>query len=220
MGQTLGRVVVAGALCGMCGCGSPFLHPAATSGVADAGLVGEWVSSDPEIRAVIAPSDGEHAAGKYGVGLTVYDDGEHRADLSLELTLFEADGTRYADLFLSRTERDELVNAYGFLVVPVHQIMKVVRERDSLTVWSFRGDWLEETVSSGSFAYERVAIGGSDIVMVTAPTERIKALLARHSEDDRLFGAPIVFRRSASAPPSVSHFWRDTGSKLSSANTE
>lgn len=87
-------------------------------------------------RAVISePKEStDGAGGPYMVALTVQHEGESKTSLTLELTLTEIDGPRYADLFLARAERDRLVGTYGFLAVPVHQVMKLSRDGDELRV--------------------------------------------------------------------------------------
>lgn len=194
--QLLGITTAVLVALGTTGCGSPFLHPAASASTSDPGLVGEWATVQPmEIRASIATPRSGSAGTGYTVALTVHDHGEFKTAMSMDLVLTDIDEGRYMDLSLSRPERDKLVGTYGFLVVPVHQVMKVTREGDTLTVWPFRGDWLEEHAASAAFSHDRVAVGGGDVAMVTAPTERVRELLARCGKDSRAFSDPIVFRR-------------------------
>lgn len=190
--------MVAAGLTGAGGCGSPTVHPASTSGalVADPGIVGEWAASEPlGMRAVIEAVATDAKGPSYAASLTVHDKGEFKAAMGLELTLTEVGASRYADLFLARADRDKLVGTYGFLAVPVHQVMKIDRDGDTLTVRSFRGDWLEGHSDGDQLAHERVGVGGGDVVMITAPTDQLRDLLARHADDPQAFGDPIVFHR-------------------------
>jgi hypothetical protein len=178
-------------------CGSPALHSAATSGtlIADPEVVGAWATDEPlQIRAVISPA-GSDAKG-YTASLTVHNKGEFKTALNLDLLLTEIGSARYADLFLAQPERDKLVNNYGFLIVPVHQVMKLERDGNTLTVRPFRGDWLETHTDGQPGSHDRVAVGGGEVLMITAPTERLRDLLARHADDPRAFGDPIVFHRA------------------------
>jgi hypothetical protein len=177
-------------IAGLTGCGSPMLSPAATESLRDPGLAGEWAAADPmEIRAAISPAD--QVGGPYVVALTVHDHGEFRTALRLELIMTEVGGTRYADLFLARSERDKLVGSHGFLVVPVHQVMRAARDGDTLTVWPFRGDG----TGDGSSPSQRVTVGAGEVSLVTASTDRIRETLARHGGEAGSFGDPIVFQR-------------------------
>jgi hypothetical protein len=185
------------AVSALAGCGTPLMHPAATgaTALADEGLPGEWSSAEgTEIRAVIlAPESG---AAPYRVTLTVRDGKDVDTTFPVELTLTQIGANRYADLFLARPERDALVQRYGFLVLPVHQVLKVSREGDTLRVWPFRGDWLEERSGAEQFAHDTVVIGGGEAQVVTARTDRLRELLARHGDEARAFGDPITLRRT------------------------
>lgn len=184
--------IAAASVVWLAGCGSPFLSPAATENLRDPGLVGEWATTDPlAIRAEITAPD--EAGGPYALALTVHDEGEFRTALSVDLTLTEVGGSRYVDLFLSSAERDKLVGSHGFLVVPVHQVMKAARDGNTLTVWPFRGDW------TGEAPGQRVTVGDGEVPLVTASTDRVREMLARHGGDAGAFGDPIIFRRIAPA---------------------
>ncbi|MEK6702615.1 MAG: hypothetical protein AABZ53_10145 [Planctomycetota bacterium] len=188
----LAVIVAAFAFAG--GCNTPFLHTAAAPGavIQDAGLVGEWVSTGPTTsRAVID----QPVNGAYPVALTVQSGVKSATSLSLELTLTEIGGARYADLFLARADRDQLVQRYGFLAIPVHQIMKVSRDGSELKVWTFDGAWLEKSARGETFAHDRVPVGGTEVAMVTATTEQVRDLIARLGDDTKAFGEAMVFRR-------------------------
>jgi hypothetical protein len=148
-------------------------------------------------RAVIAPLQDEPNGRGYTLSLTVYNDQRVQAALTIDLLLTDVGKTRYADLFLSRPERDKLVGEYGFLAVPVHQVMKITRDGDTLTVWPFHSDWLEDRTTSAAFSHDRVTIGGGDVSVVTASTDQIRELLARYGADAKAFSDPIQFHRAA-----------------------
>lgn len=181
------------------GCGLPFLHPAATVSTSDPGLVGEWATKDAmPMKAVIGPTNPDSVDNAYAVMLTVQEGGKLKTALNLDLKLTDIEGTRYADIFLARPEREKLVGSYGFLVLPVHQVMKVAREGDSLTVWTFRGDWVEDNTTGAVFSHETVTVGNGQVSLATAPTRSIRELLAQHGSDPGAFSKPIVFHRVGS----------------------
>lgn len=191
------------------GCGTTFLHSASgpEAAIRDPGLAGEWTTTGPTITHAVIGEPRERAGasgdgGSYMVAITVQHEGETKTSLALELTLTEIGGARYADLFLARSERDRLVGTYGFLAVPVHQVMKVSREDDELRVWTFNGSWLEGTANGGMFSHDRITIGGGEVELVTAPTDQLRELIARHGNDAAAFGDPMVFRRVLPHPTS------------------
>ena len=125
MFRGLKRVLMAAAPAVVAGCGAPMLNPAATSSdcVQDSGLLGEWKATQPlEIRAVISPgSDSSQAPeGSYHVAITVYDKLEFKSAVGTEMLVTDIGGSRFADVFLAKADRDRLVNSYGFLAIPVH----------------------------------------------------------------------------------------------------
>lgn len=180
------------------GCGTPTVHPSAAPGtvVADPGLPGEWAADEPlQLRAMIRPamSDGKSAA--YTASLTVHDKGEFKTALGLELTLTEIETVRFVDLFPARPDRDRLVGMYGFLAVPVHQVMRIDRDGDTMTVRPLLADRPEDRADGAPVSRERIVVGGGEIAMITASTRRLRDLLAEHANDPAAFGDPIVFRR-------------------------
>jgi len=183
------------------GCAPAFLHSAALPGrpVSDPGLVGEWVTSgDTVTRATVSESEDP---GMYRVALTIHHKGEFKSALTLDLTLAGSESATFVDLFLAKPEREKLVGAYGFLVLPVHQVMKIARERNEVRLWPFNEQWLQR--EGESYPSERMAIGGGETTVVTAPSEQVRDLLERHADDPNAFGDPIVFRRVApgESPP-------------------
>jgi hypothetical protein len=178
---------------GLSGCGAPFLHSAPMAdAVTDESIVGKWAAAEPmELDAVISATQGA----PYSLSLTARDKGVLKTSLSIDLTLCRIGDGTYADLFLARPERDRVVETYGFLAVPVHQIMKISIGSDTLTVWRFRGEWLADAAQATPFSHDRVAVGGGEVAIVTAPTPQIRELLAQHGNDPSAFGDPIVFRR-------------------------
>lgn len=178
------------------GCGTPFLNSAATSNslVNDPELVGEWTSEGDTItRAKIA----SQSAGKYEVILTVHHKGEFKSQVDLDVTLTDIGEARFWDLYLARSSREKLVSTYGFLAVPVHQIMKISRMGNELRVWNFNAAWLDSTAKSEKIGSNHIALGGGEVSMVTAPTDQVRDLILRHANDPAAFEAPIVFRRVA-----------------------
>lgn len=178
------------------GCSTPFLNSAATSNslVSDPEMVGEWVSEGDTItRAKIASQN----AGRYEVTLIVHHKGELKSQVNLDVTLTDIGEARFWDLYLARSDREKLVATYGFLAVPVHQIMKVSRAGNELRVWNFNAAWLDSTAKSERIGSNHIALGGGDVSMVTAPTEQVRELIRRHANDPAAFEAPIVFRRVA-----------------------
>jgi hypothetical protein len=187
------RFIVSLCVLMLAGCGSPFIHSPVTGvPVQDPELAGEWAATEPlQMRATIVPGGSNEP---YALSLVVHDKGELKTALALELSLTQIDGARFANLFLSRAERDKLVNSHGFLVIPVNQVLKLSREGGTLTVRPFQGDFVKGQAGIGA-RQERVAVGGGEVTLITAPAESVRELLARNANNPAAFGDPIVFQR-------------------------
>lgn len=187
------------------GCGAPFLHSPLVGAdpALDPGLAGEWAASEPvALRAIVRTREGE--PGSYtGHLIATSESGETAADVTVDIQLAEIGGGLYADLFLARPARDRLVESYGFLAVPVHQVVRLEREGDTLTARAIQGDWLEGHVAGDAFGHERVAVGGGEVVLITARSGAARRLIERHADEPGALGEPIVLRRvgpSAGSP--------------------
>ncbi|MCK6476270.1 MAG: hypothetical protein L6Q35_05505 [Phycisphaerales bacterium] len=193
------------ALVGPSGCGVPMIYSGSTpeTVASDDGLLGEWRATEPvEIRATVFPGSdsSESPAGSYAVSLTVYDRHEFKTALGLELLVTEIEGVRFADLFLGKTERDRLVGTHGYLAVPVHQVMRMTRQGDVLTVWPLVGKFPDDHTPGRPVAHEAAVVGGSRVPLVTGSSESIRAMLGDIAKDDSAFDRPIVLRRVRTGP--------------------
>jgi hypothetical protein len=196
-------LLVVAANCLLGGCGSPFLHTHAAPGemTTDPGLVGQWVtlpSNPTQTSAVI--SSPEKPGSPYLASLVVHHKGEFKTALGVELTLTDIAHARYADLLLAKPDRERMVGQYGFLALPVHQVLKLERKGDVLRVWMFNGDWLASHPHAAGVTTDTVPIGGGTIAFVSASTDRVRELLAEHGDDAGVFAEPVVFRRVVEPP--------------------
>ena len=176
------------------GCSSPSLHPLAgpDSLVQDYGLPGEWATDGPTVTRVIVT---ETPDGKYSGALTIHQNAEAKAALGLEISLTQIESDHYVDLFLAKPDRERLAAKFGFLALPVHQLMMVQREEDTLTVWTFDAEWLRRAGKERSFACEVLPIAGRDVAVITAETGSLRQYLSKHAHDRGVLSAPMVFHR-------------------------
>ncbi|CAG0984421.1 hypothetical protein PHYC_01945 [Phycisphaerales bacterium] len=187
--------VLAMLVAGLCGCGAPSLYSlqGPESGVRDPGLVGEWrTEGATQTRAVIREGDG----GRYDAAMTVHQNGQFKAALAMEVTITEIASVRYLDLFLARSEREKLSGCYGFLVVPVHQVMRMERQGDVLKLWSLDSDWARNVGAAEGFACEPLPVGGGAVPVITAGSGALRKFLEKHADDAGAFAAPMEFRRA------------------------
>lgn len=182
-------------------CGTPMVHTAAPLGqtIRDDGIAGEWATGDPraptQIRAIIAGPPAP-TTDVYPVNLTVHHEGEFKTSLNLELRLTSIEGHTFADLYLARTERDRIVGTYGFLAVPVHQVLRISRDGDAMRAWPFVGEWIQRSDRATRASQERITVGADGrVYLVTAPSDELRAMIAQRAQDLKAFGDPLTFTR-------------------------
>ena len=180
------------------GCSAPSLQPLYVPGtlVQDPGLVGEWVTDGPTVARVVVS---EGTDGNYHGALTIHRDGQLKAGLSLEVSLTEIGADRYVDLYLAKSERENLAARYGFLALPVHQFMMIKRDGDQATAWMFNAGWLRRAAADNAFACEVVPVAGQEIAVITADSGSLGEFLRVHAHDPGALLPAMVFRRMAPA---------------------
>ena len=175
-------------------CGTPVLHTAAPVGttVRDDGLVGEWATSDTaddlQIRVIITGPKAP-TSDLYPASLSVFHKNRLSSAISLDVHITDIGEHRYADLFLAENERSHLAGMYGFLVVPVHQIVRIKREGDSLDLWMFDKSWSDG--EAGLAQRASINIGDRDVVLFTSTSDNVRAILAQVGQGDEAFGERI-----------------------------
>ncbi len=185
---------------GLTACGTPVVHTAAPIGTTarDDGLVGEWATSDPgeplQVRAVVAGPTAP-TSDRYAVSLTIHHEKNFVTALSLDVHITDIGEGRYIDVFLAESERNRLVGSYGFLVAPVHQIVKIHRRGDAIDLWMFDRSWLKDATGASAMQATTVPIGDRDVVLLTAPSSDVRAVIAQIAEGGHTHGDPIRLRR-------------------------
>lgn len=194
----LGLMPLFASLTILAACSTPFLNSpiGAEQPLKDQGIAGEWrleaeEGDDTQMSATVTPTQGD----MYRVALHIAEKGVTRTDLSLDVRLTQIGQATYADLYLAEPQRKKLMDVYGGLAVPVHQLLKYERQEDQLTVWQFDATWLNRTVQNAGLASEPVLIGGGGTTLITAPTDVIRRLIEKSATSDQAFHEPMVFRR-------------------------
>ncbi len=167
------------------GCSTPSLSPIAdqATSVREEGLVGEW-KSDEYSATVSAPSD----KALYKVAISSISDDEIRGSLNLELRATTLGDHHYLDLFLAKSERKKLVDQYGGLAIPTHQIMRYRLDGDTLTVWM-----LKEGSLPGTDGRTHIVYMDDEAEVLTAETAGLRKLIERAPEE--AFDGATEFKR-------------------------
>lgn len=164
-----------------CGCLVVSLQPAYDEGsvVFEDALVGAWENADDGLRATV--ERGEWRSYK----ITYADRSSTRE--------FQGNTTRIGDAtFLDLTEMRGIDP--GPYLVPVHGVLHVVVDGDTLTAALLDYNWFIHAMTDKTIARLAPAVDDRRNAVVTAPTSELRRWLARAPED--AFSAPMKFRRN------------------------
>ncbi len=77
-------------------------------------------------------------------------------------------------------------------ILPVHFFSKVVLEGDSLFLYQFDSDWLEDLIKNNQIkiAHEKVRVHDSDRIVLTASTKELQKFVTKYQNDKRAFQDP------------------------------
>ncbi len=164
----------------------PSLHPFYSPGepVFDARLLGTW-SNEDEARFVFSRS------GKNSYLVSLEAEGN---SYRLRGHLIRVAGEALLDL--TPIELDEDAEAERLLIghlLAVHSIHRLRFEGDVLELASLDDDWLDKRISRGEIVIGHARI--DDVLVLTAPTRELRALLSRYAGDDEAFPSPFELRR-------------------------
>jgi hypothetical protein len=188
-------VVAAAVLVG--GCSTPSLNPLASDEkvVEDAGLVGTWIPQEDgkpstEEKYVIT-AEGDKG---YTVKIVELEKKNAKAQ-EFGVKLVQLGGERYIDLTLPKSAEKEL-EPYGTTVAPMHNILKVKREGDTLTVWPLDDDGLEKALKEGSVKLQFARYGREEKAVLTATTKELQAFFGG-KDAAKYFKDPGTMKREA-----------------------
>ena len=176
-------LVLAAALAGLPGCLVLSLNPAYTEDdlAWDPDLLGKWHDADDNVLVDIQ-------RGEWRSYRVHYEHPIEKGDLTGYLTAIGEE--RYLDVMPVRgADR-------GSFLVPVHAVLRVRRQGDSLEVTPLSYDWFLDRVRSardaGGLAVTR---DQKENVLILSPPERLRTWLREQPRDGAMFGAAATFTR-------------------------
>ena len=179
------RLVFVGLLAaGSSGCLVLALHPAHDdpSIIWDPALVGTWVNEDDRVTAVVG-------RGEWRSFRIEYEHPIEKGTLTGYLTTLGKD--TYLDVSPVRGQD------YGSFLIPVHALLRVERQADTLTIQALDYDRFALAVKQGGIPGLPMTLDQKQNVILTGSTAALRKWL-KAGAVEAMFGARAVFKRKAS----------------------
>jgi hypothetical protein len=90
---------------------------------------------------------------------------------------------------------------YGSLLIPVHALVRVRREKDRLELTPLSYDWFSDRIRQGrAIPGLLAALDQKENALIMSPTSRLRSWLRLQPVDGPMFGAPATFVRKPADP--------------------
>lgn len=155
--------------------------------VYDDSLVGSW-RSEGDKETWMFNQEGENA-----YTLTIYDS---ETSGKFDVILLKLGGQLFLDMFPADPEHGNLY--YYLHTIPTHSFVKVSIEGETLKLAFMDLEWFQKRIKKGmDVGIEYVTRqDDSDMVLLTAPTDKLQAFVMKHADDDSLFKFEDLYRMS------------------------
>lgn len=153
----------------------------------DKGLVGTWKQGGDKPVWTFSP----HATRKqkYKVMLETEENSKRKTGEFVG-TLFKLKGQTYLDLYpAGKPLKDDATGFYGFHIVPAHTLAKLDRKEGTLKLSFMNPEWTKKYLADHPDAIAHVNYE-KDRVVLTAPTKKLQAFVAKHAGDEKAFMKP------------------------------
>ncbi|MEN8157320.1 MAG: hypothetical protein ABFS10_10225 [Bacteroidota bacterium] len=179
------------ALAAMSGCLVSSLHPffKEEDKYFDTTMVGYWMDGDSAIWTILPNMVKERHMGpeKHDSSYTItyYEDVD--AYSILTGTLFQLNGVDYVD-FLPHPNEDHCTSDMtSFHHVPVHTLARVQYSKDSIMMYWYGDDWLNDLFEQNRIRikHEKIPSGNSGRHLLTADTEELQKFIEKYANDPK-----------------------------------
>jgi len=171
-------------------CSTPLLHSIATpeTTVYDRDALGLW-EDDNGTRYEVTPG----ASRSYAVTVTPASNqqGAPKPPVEVVARVVEIDGRRYVDLSPTENERTQVSRRYGTLFIAVHNVARVQRSDNTLTLEFIDPGWVNRNLEPGAATAERV----DGTMVLTAGSASLGRWISSIEETPAAFLDPVTLRR-------------------------
>jgi hypothetical protein len=179
------------AMTAMSSCLVSSLHPffKAKDKYFDTTMVGYWIDGDSCIWTILPNmvSAGFMEAEKHDSSyvITYYEDEEKYA--ALTGTLFRLNDVDYVDFIPDPSEDHCTSDMTTYHHVPVHTLARVQYNKDSILLYWYADEWLNELLEQNRIRIQNETIPGydSDRHVLTAPTDELQKFIRKYANDPK-----------------------------------
>jgi len=179
------------AMTAMSSCLVSSLHPffKAKDKYFDTSLVGYWIDGDSSIWTILPNmvTAGFMGPEKHDSSyvITYYEDEEKYA--ALTGTLFRLNDVDYVDFMPDPDEDHCTSDMTTFHHVPVHTLARVQYNKDSILLYWYGDEWLNELLEQNRIRIQNETIPGydSDRHVLTAPTDELQKFIRKYANDPK-----------------------------------
>lgn len=192
--RSLRVVLVLGLLLALAGCYPvPSLHPLYTEDelVFETGLVGIWATADGKQMAVFEDA-GEKS---YRVSYSTEGDGS-RAWSRYEAHLVRLGNHLFLDVYPDKKTYEAMIEPQAYWpLVRTHTFYRLTLDRDTLQVAYLDDEGLKKKLSAAEVNLGHAELPEDELLVLTAPTPELRALVTTYADDSTLFEDLPEFRR-------------------------
>jgi hypothetical protein len=188
--KTMLHIVTAAALFLFAGC----FPPASVNGL----YTEETIATEPAL--VGSWDDPDETEDEFSLEITADDDNAYMmratdasgAEYTFELYVTEINGTKYIDFFPD-DYNPEIADLFVAHLLPLHTFYKLEFSGDTLLLTALDGDWVQETLSAATEAYDYMEI--DDRIIFTGPPEVLRKFVSTYATSEEAFGQPLKLLR-------------------------
>ena len=155
----------------------------------DTNMVGNWIDGDsciwtihPNMVFAGFMEDEEHD-GSYAI--TYYEEEESKS--MLKATLFQLNDVDYVDFIPDPNEDHCTSDMTTFHLIPVHTLARVQYSRDSILLFWYGDEWLNELIEQKRIRIKHETIPGFeyDRQVLSAPTDELQKFIKKYANDPK-----------------------------------
>jgi hypothetical protein len=182
-------IIVVLAMLAMSGCLVSSLHPfyKAKDKFYDPVMTGNWIDGDSCIWTIRPNERSEYFMGPVipdsTCRITYYEEEDRKAVFTG--TLFRLNGVSYVDFYPAKDEEHFTTDMTSFHFIPVHTLARVQYNSDSILIYWYGEDWLNDLFEQNRIRIEHETVNAPDYDrhVLTASTDELQKFIRKYAGD-------------------------------------